>query len=467
MLNTLLAVSISIFSQGADVALNWLDKVIQTIISNLPMVGVGIIVFTLILKTITLPLDIYSKVVSRKQSLKMEDMRPQLEKLQKQYANNKELYNQKMMELYKKNNYSMFSACIPSIVMMIVFMVVFSSFNSYSQYANLSTYNEMINSYNASIYQNAITLTLNEDYYQVEKGAIITVDPTDSAYRIYKSSDESKFVYFTVASFQVSDKGIAKDATISYYIDTDRMMANATVSAQVKALQKEYASLETPVVLNDDEACAEFIKNEAREASAKTFTERQEGFFWIKNIWYADTTVAHPVRDYSSFVSSITKKVEVNGKNYRINEYEGSPYATDACYNEITKNLKTEKSSANGYYILIVLSIGSMFLSQFIMSKMQRAQTELQSADGSAASSMKTMMIMMPIIYGIFSFSYSSSFSIYMITSNIFGIITSILTTLIVDKVFTKKQRVAFLEKHEKKYNQTKGILEQGKNKKK
>ena len=36
----------------------------------------------------------------------MEEMRPELEKLQKQYANNKELYSQKMMALYKKEGYS-------------------------------------------------------------------------------------------------------------------------------------------------------------------------------------------------------------------------------------------------------------------------------------------------------------------------------------------------------------------------
>lgn len=465
MLNTLLAVSISIFESGADVALGWLDKVIQWIIGVLPMVGLGIIVFTVILKTITLPLDIYSKVVSRKQSLKMEEMRPQLEKLQKQYANDKNLYSQKMMELYKKNHYSMFSACIPSIVMMVVFMIVFSAFNSYSQYANLSTYNEMIESYNAKIYENAITLTLDGDFYRIEDGAIVTVDENDSAYRVYKSADEKKFVYFTVAAFQVTEQGVAKDANVSYYIDTDRMMADPSVSAKVIELKNEYAQLETPVILTNDEACAEYVKNQAREASAQTFIENEEGFFWIKNIWYPDTTVAHPVRDYSSFINSINKKVSIDGKSYKFNEYEGSPYATDACYNEITYNLSKEKSTANGYYILIVVSIGSMFLSQFIMSKMQKAQTELQSADGSGATSMKTMMIMMPIIYGIFSFSYSSAFSIYMITSNIYGIITSLLTTFIVDRVFKAKQEKAFKEKYEKRYNASKGILDQSKKK--
>lgn len=38
----------------------------------------------------------------RRNSLKMEQMRPQLEKLQKQYAGDKQTYNMKMAALYKK-----------------------------------------------------------------------------------------------------------------------------------------------------------------------------------------------------------------------------------------------------------------------------------------------------------------------------------------------------------------------------
>ena len=49
-------------------------------------VALGVIVFTLALKTLVLPLDIYSRVKTKKQSLLMERMRPQMEKLQKQYA---------------------------------------------------------------------------------------------------------------------------------------------------------------------------------------------------------------------------------------------------------------------------------------------------------------------------------------------------------------------------------------------
>ncbi|MGN1235478.1 MAG: YidC/Oxa1 family membrane protein insertase, partial [Christensenellaceae bacterium] len=133
MWNLLDQLPISLFNPGQDITLNWLGSLILKLIEGVGIVGVGIIVFTLILKAITLPLDIYQKVSSRKQSLKMKQMRPQLEKLQKQYANDQQTYSRKMMELYKQNHYSMFGACLPSIIMMVVFIVVFGQFNSYSQ----------------------------------------------------------------------------------------------------------------------------------------------------------------------------------------------------------------------------------------------------------------------------------------------------------------------------------------------
>ena len=73
----------------------------------------------------------------------MEKMRPQLEKLQKQYANDKQAYNAKMMELYRKNGYSMLGPCLPMIVTLVIFIFVMSAFSSYSGYMNLHTYEQM------------------------------------------------------------------------------------------------------------------------------------------------------------------------------------------------------------------------------------------------------------------------------------------------------------------------------------
>ena len=65
--------------------------------------GWTVVVFSIMLRLLILSLDIWQKLIMRKQKAKMDAIRPQLEKLQKQYANDKAMYNQKVMELQKQS----------------------------------------------------------------------------------------------------------------------------------------------------------------------------------------------------------------------------------------------------------------------------------------------------------------------------------------------------------------------------
>ena len=87
-----------------------------------------------------------------------------------------------------------------------------------------------------------------------------------------------------------------------------------------------------------------------------------------------------------------------------------------------------------------MLSIGLMLLQQWISMRTNKSVNELGTVDGSGAKTNKWMMIMMPIIYGIFSFFYSASFSLYMITNTVFGIITMLIINKAVDVWFKKKE---------------------------
>ena len=93
---------ITFLGQTYNVSLNGIGKLINALISGIGIVGVGIIVFSLILKCIVLPFDVYQRISMRKQNIKMKENKEKLEKLQKQYANYKKMYSQKMMELQKE-----------------------------------------------------------------------------------------------------------------------------------------------------------------------------------------------------------------------------------------------------------------------------------------------------------------------------------------------------------------------------
>ena len=93
--------------------------------------------------------------------------------------------------------------------------------------------------------------------------------------------------------------------------------------------------------------------------------------------------------------------------------------------------------------MLIILAIGLMFLQQFIMMRSQKAANELSSVDGSAAKTNKWMMIIMPIMFGVFSFFYSAAFSVYMIVNTLYGLVSTLIINKIVSVRFSKNGGVS------------------------
>ncbi|MDE7082938.1 MAG: membrane protein insertase YidC [Clostridia bacterium] len=342
-------------------------------------VVLGVIVFTLALKTLVLPLDIYSRVKTKKQSLLMERMRPQMEKLQKQYANDKNMYQQKVMELQKANGYNPLGACLPMIVSLVIFMIILSAFSTYSNYAILRDYSEMAKYYNETVAEYVIT----EENFGEER--FLTADEYNGN-TVYK-------VEF--------DKFAAYYASVNAEFDANDFMDN-------KSEQDKW------------EIVSNFIELHARERAAQYYLENSDGthFGWIGNLWYPDSMLNKEVPDYAKFTSATTRAGVTVSEND---------------YNNVTFNLAEQKNNYNGYFVLIVLSIGLMFLQQFIMMRSQKAANELSSVDGSAAKTNKWMMIIMPIMFGLFSFMYSAAFSVYMITNTLYGLIS----TLIINKVVT------------------------------
>lgn len=450
MINALLDSPIALFTTDIAESLNFLGHIVEWIVTWLPWTGVGIVLFTLILKTITLPLDAYSRVSMRKNSLRMEKMRPQLEKLQKQYQNDQQTYNAKMMELYKKNGYSMLGACLPMIVTLVVFMIVLGAFSDYSRYANLDVYREMTVQYNSAITahmpdiapENLLShsytapgeadeegyIAYNREERYGGEGALIKVvlDRTlylQEANLTEKQLDELDWYNTDPEAGPVAQ--VAAQTTWTLTVQTEEVLSStdADIAAAVEAVRAQNAGL------SEDDTAAEAIRTLGRNAAEKSYRSYNSSFLWIKNIWVPDTSYRHPI-EYDDVL-------------------ESSGLSEEA-FNEVSYNLSAERSQANGYYILIIISIGSMFLSQFISARSQKAQSELQTADGSGKRTQRTMMIVMPIVFGVFSFFYSAGFSIYMIVSSLYSILSTLIINLIVDRKFQKVQE----QEIQDKYNQ-------------
>ena len=113
--------------------------------------GWTVVLFTVVLRLILSPLDIWQKVNARKNNKAMERMKPQLEALQARYADDKQRLQQEQMALYKKEKYSTMGMCLPTIVTFVVFFVVFAGFRQMVGYQFAKDYKECVKAYNASI----------------------------------------------------------------------------------------------------------------------------------------------------------------------------------------------------------------------------------------------------------------------------------------------------------------------------
>lgn len=416
-----------------SISLDWLGSIISwlfDLFSNFyGAVALGVIVFTLCLKTLVLPLDIYSRVKTKKQSLLMERMRPQMEKLQKQYENDKNMYQQKVMELQKANGYNPLGACLPMIISLVIFMVVFGAFSTYSNYATLMTYNNLVDAYNDSV-QTYIYATYDEEeaksLLNLEEGknpekVSLTVNGDTADYYIVNIKTEE----INEDNFLIRIKDSAGSG--SFVVDFDKF------TDYYSAVNKEFkvADFNGMTEAQKFEVVGDYVRLNSREASAEYYKEhrKETAFGWIGNMWYPDSMLNREMPAFADFSKSVSRAVGTS---------LGATY--EESYNEVTFNLGAEKDTYNGYFVLIVLAIGLMFLQQFIMMRSQKAANELSTVDGSAASTNKWMMIIMPIMFGFFSFFYSAAFSVYMIVNTAYGLISTLIINKIVTVRFDKKQ---------------------------
>jgi YidC/Oxa1 family membrane protein insertase len=92
--------------------------------------GFTLIVFTVIVRLILFP--VYAHQI--KSSAKMAEVQPKMQAIQKQYANDRETMNAKMMELYKEEKYNPLQGCLPMLIQLPILWGLFSLLRNPAMY---------------------------------------------------------------------------------------------------------------------------------------------------------------------------------------------------------------------------------------------------------------------------------------------------------------------------------------------
>ena len=113
--------------------------------------GWAIIVFTIALKLLMSPLDIYQRISTKKQQKFQTVMQPELQALQAKYGNDRERLNRETANVYKKYNFNVGGMCFSMLITMglsmVVFFTLFSSLRSYGTSKLYSSYESLDKAY--------------------------------------------------------------------------------------------------------------------------------------------------------------------------------------------------------------------------------------------------------------------------------------------------------------------------------
>ena len=83
--------------------------------------GLAIVIFTVIVKCCLYPL--YATQI--KSTMMMASVQPKMQEIQRKYANDQQMQQQKMMELYKEEGYNPMSGCLPLIIQLPIIYALF------------------------------------------------------------------------------------------------------------------------------------------------------------------------------------------------------------------------------------------------------------------------------------------------------------------------------------------------------
>ena len=280
----------------------------------------------------------------------------------------------------KKFGYSMFSSCLPALVTIVFFVFMFTGLTSYTTHANVTEYNNLVDSYHYAIVVSA-----------QEQG----VDLGEYAWLI----DDG--------DYEVGDWSTEKETAYQQFF-TEKVAPLANSSGPMADTEKYDAIIEGTKPIVGDFAGT-----------------NRESFLWIKNIWRPDTW-ATVMPTYSEFTNGSLAMAGIKGANeteYQIiyeavGEYAGG-YAGSAW---------------NGLLILPVLSGVLSFVSTKLSQKTQNA-----TMDPAMQGSGKFIYIFMPLLMVLFVLMYTAALGVYIVCQSIFTIIFTLILTPIVNKIYSKK----------------------------
>ena len=384
----------------------------------------AIIFLTVVIKLIWTPIDMFNRRSQQKMSAVQAQMQPELEVINKKYAKDPNLLKQKQNEVYKKYNSKSMGGCFLMLLFMAlnltIFFTLFSGLNTMGAYRISESYDYLKYSY-----ANVLEVT-NVYINQGDSDVSIFENPENLSFTIDEESNE---IVLLNGQIEIARSEYKTDFSYQTEEEVDEEVQTVTKSTNdyLNGLLNNFDAiiLRETTVEGSEETEKYTLKNAVTDASADFIVSRyqanKESFLWIDNIWISDSPFNQSIVNYNGYVSQIGEG----------NVEEGE----ETIYNAFIPKLQETQSRVNGYFILPILCILVSVLSMVLSTKIGKKKQDATPKQN------KWLVIIMPLIFGIFALFYNSVFAIYMLISQLMGAITLPLQNLILNAIDKRKKK--------------------------
>lgn len=427
------------FFDYSESKLGIMGKLVKWMHSWIGNYGWTVVVFTVFLKIIMLPLDIWQRYAARKSSLKMQQMQPLMDDIDRRYGANTQRANEEKQKLYKKQGFSMMSSCLPMIVSMVIFFIMFGGLSDYSRYSSVTNFRDLTQTYYNTFSEQLIA---NEEAKEFYYNGCVYVDEGGET----KTSKGYNAALQEI--MQDDDRNKNEDGTLKTEEEILADLANA-VECENEGILAVRAAYEHSMI--EDKNFQIDPAKEAAISAAKTYYgEHHESWLWIKNVWQPDTwaPIMQPYKGSGIGAQFMGGAFSSSVNTSKFNDCE-----------EVYKNIRDAVMEGDGYngrggwnglMILPFASIGLSFLSMFISQRMERKNRKGEVVEQNQQQKVtnRTMMIIMPLMMAWFGFIYTGAFAIYMVCNYTLSILSTVALRYPVEKLVAKR-----MSKDEAKHN--------------
>ena len=226
-----------------------LIKIFYSFITNYAW---AIIVFTLCLKLLLSPIDFLQKRSTAKMQKANATIQPEMEKLQKRYANNQKLLQQKQAELYKKNGVNMGGSCFIMLLYMVstlvIFMTLFNSMGTISRFKITDQYEQLKTTYYNSVSIN----TENKNYLELvsELEGVNDTKKAAAEQAVVDKYEEIKDSWLWVKNIWISDSVANRIPDFNAYINASGTVFEDVENGPKADELKAAAEQEYKIIMN-------------------------------------------------------------------------------------------------------------------------------------------------------------------------------------------------------------------------